>query len=209
MGKKKKTKKQKTTVYAVFEGQREGLFLEFLRNIYKPENNNINVTYKNANGGDASTIISLAQNDRNRSFVWLDEDFQINNPPSKGVRKNLANCWNVKDDKLNNFLDCTLGNLQSTFNRENRSKPTLIVSQPIAVESLILTILGKELPHSQMDTNAKGVKNQCKDLKNKLESFLDGCDELQYYRDNISKEMLEEKCNTIPELNLLISMITK
>ena len=88
-----------------------------------------------------------------------------------------------------------MAKLQADFNADNKKKPTLIVSQPRSVESFILKVLGKALP------------SDLKTLKNAVGGIIKGKDELSFYQDNLTKEILDEKRKTIPELNLLISML--
>ena len=51
-------------------------------------------------------------------------------------------------------------------------------------------------------------KNKLKHLKNALASVLDSKNPLEYYRENLSKDILEERRKQIFELNLLIQMIS-
>jgi GT2 family glycosyltransferase len=136
----KKKRSRKLTVFGSVEGNREEAFIEFLREIYQPQNNNISFIIENANGGGADSIVlpALHKCDRNRSFAWLDEDFEPKHSPlSEAVRQKLIKCWCVPSDKHAEFISCSIGNLQKEFNKENKN-PILIVSQPVCSESLIL-----------------------------------------------------------------------
>lgn len=219
MGKKKRN--GNLSVFAMVEGNREQAFIEFLVIIYQPKLNKIAFSPTkakdrgNANGGGADSIISpvLKACDRDRAFAWLDEDFEPDKSPlSAEVRKQLAKCWNITDDsEKKEFMKCHLGELQARFNSENKKKPMLIVSKPVCCESLILAILGVDLPYDNYEPNQR--KKQIDTLKDKLEKVMGGektiKEQTAYYLQNLTKEKLEEKRQSIPELDLLISMITK
>jgi len=192
----RKQRKRKITLYAVLEGQkRERFFFKILEELYLDKNSiSISVNLDKgrcSGGGDADTLINTAiQNQHyDRCFVWLDEDKEINN------KKSLAQAWNISEERIESFNNTPLAKLQTNFNAKNKKRPTLIVSQPRSVESFILKVLGKALP------------SDLKTLKNAVGGIIKGKDELSFYRDNLTKEILDEKRKTIPELNLLISML--
>lgn len=193
MGKKKR--KSKIAIYAVLEGQRERFFFKILEELYLDKNSiSISVSLDKgrcSGGGDADTLINTAicNNDRDRCFVWLDEDKEIKN------KKSLAQAWNISEERIESFNNTPLAKLQTNFNAKNKKRPTLIVSQPRSVESFILKVLGKELPKN-LNT-----------LKNALDGIIKGADELDFYKDNLTIEVLEEKRKKILELDLLISML--
>jgi len=59
MGKNKKKRQQKTTVFGSVEGDREALFLDFLRDIYQCEENAIAfLGSSSSSGGSADKITS-------------------------------------------------------------------------------------------------------------------------------------------------------
>ncbi len=213
MGKKKRHRN--LTVFAMVEGNREQAFIEFLIEIYQPKLNKIAFYQENANGGGADSIISpvLKACDRDRAFAWLDEDFEPDTSPlSAAVRKQLAKCWNITDEKIKSeFMKCHLGELQTKFNPDNKKKPTLIVSKPVCSESVILKILGVDLPYGVYDPKQR--PKQIATLKNKLDKIMGGektvKEQTAYYLQNLTKAKLEVKRKTIPELDLLISMLVK
>ena len=206
MGKKKRVRK--LTVFGCVEGDREKCFLDFLREIYQPDANNIALYPELSAGGTPDRIVTsaLQKCDRDKSFAWFDEDFEPNYPLSREVRESLAIYWNIPNGQKTEFYKCPLKDLQNRYNKDNR-KPVLVVSQPICVESLILQVLGKSLPypsykHIERDSQIAGLKNKIKDI-------LAGRDETVFYRENLSREKLEKLKETLPELNLLIQMLTK
>lgn len=206
MGKEKRQKK--LTVYGCVEGNREELFLKFLIEIYQPRKNNINPTLHNASGGtpDANVGLALKNCDRDRSFAWFDEDFEPSYPLGEEIRQDLINNWCINKDEIDSFYSCRLKDLQS-YNRKDKN-PYLIISQPVCVESIILKALGHTIPVKEYDATRR--KQQIDALKNTLMNLIGkDADEIQFYRNNLTKEMFEEKRKSIFELNLLISMITQ
>ncbi|MFM7458262.1 MAG: hypothetical protein ACKO3R_06350 [bacterium] len=192
MGKKKR--KRKITLYAVLEGRRERFFFKILEELYLDKKSisiSVNLDKGKGGGGDADTLINEAihNNDRDRCFVWLDEDKEIKN------KKSLAQVWNISEEDRESFNNTPLAKLQNNFNANNKKRPTLIVSKPRSVESFILKVLGKELPKN-LNT-----------LKNALDGIIKGVDESGFYKDHLTLKILEEKRKEIPELDLLISML--
>jgi len=118
----------------------------------------------------------------------------------------LAKCWNISDDKKSAFLKCPLKDLQTLYNPSNK-KPTLIISHPVCVESLTLRILDKPLPYESYDSTKRDA--QIKTLKDTLKSLIGSKNEIDFYSENLSKEKLETKRKEIPQLDLLIKMVTK
>lgn len=213
MAKKKRVKN--VTVFGCVEGNREQAFIDFLREIYIPESNNIAFKPEHSSGGTPDRIITAAIREchRDKSFAWLDEDFEPDESPlSQNVRETLAKSWNIKDaKKVEELISCPMAKLQSAFNPTNDRKPTLIISQPICSESVILKTLDQSLPYAIYDPAHR--KTQIDGLKNKLNQLMGEAktvaEQTAYYRQHLNKEKLEKRRKTIPELDLLISMITK
>ncbi len=204
------TKKKKISLYGVVEGDREKCFLSALMQLYQPRDNNISPDIDPSRGGQPNKIVTdvLKRIDRRRCFAWFDEDFEPNSPLSEEVRRHLATAWDIVDDQKADFLACPLKDLQPIFNLNNRKKPTLIISNPVSVESLILHALGRGSPvaeyvHEQRD-------RQIRDLKGALNSLIDASrrSEFEFYLEELNMDSLEERRGQLPELDLLISMIT-
>lgn len=206
MGKKKRIRK--LTVAGVIEGDREQAFLDHLRSIYQPDQNNIALYPEHASGGNADSIVkkALIKCDRDRSFCWLDEDFEPDQPLSREIRELIAIKWCVPEAQKAAFYACPLKDLQLQYNQSNKN-PILIVSQPVCADSLILKILERTLPYNQYDPAAR--KTQIDGLKNCLKQVLGNKKDADFYKENLPKEILEKKRTTIRELDLLISAITK
>ena len=201
----KKTRVRKDTVYGCVEGKREDIFLKFLTHIYQSKSSGIDIRWEGPTGGAPDKVINIAIRacDRVKSFAWLDEDFEPENPLSREARKRLAKCWNIQPKHLDDFYQCPLRDLQKLHNPTNRN-PLLIVSNPVCVESIILQSLGKILPLENYDHTKREA--QIKKLKNKLDELIGESSEQDFYLANLSIDLLEERKNLIPELWLLISL---
>jgi hypothetical protein len=208
MGSKKRS--LKTSVYAAIEGDTEKYFLQHLINIYLPDVDGINVRPEHMSGGSADKIImsAIRYQDRDRAFAWLDEDFEINNPPSQDCKNKLAELWQVDSNLRVDFLNSKFKNLQKNYNLKNR-KPILIVSQPISVESMVLAIANEKKEFETLANTKDEVKIQLKNLKSKLSQLLNGDKIEVFFKNRITKELLESKRSEIYELDLLIKQITK
>lgn len=66
-----KRKRRKLTVFGCVEGDTEYHFLNFLRGIYQPDKNNINLNAKHRSGGAPDSLVQTALNEcsRDRSLV--------------------------------------------------------------------------------------------------------------------------------------------
>ncbi len=198
----KKKRKQKLTLYAVLEGkEREVIFFQFLQEIYY-DKETLSIYPSRSYGGKPESLINQAirHADRNRCFVWLDEDKEFTD------RDSLYKAWNISEVSRDKFMKEPLGLLQEKFNSDNKKKPSLIVSKPISVEAFILKVLGREIPLDCQILKPAERERQVKKLKNTLEGILEKKDELQYYQDQLPKSVLEIRRKNISELDLLISM---
>lgn len=204
-----KLRKKNLTVYGIVEDQIE--FLEFLKEIYQTKQNNINLELKNSFGGKPDRIVEFAirESQRDRSFAWFDEDFEPRDTLSENIRRKLAQCWKVEEKNLKDFLKCPLSELQNQYNPNNK-KPIIIISQPVCSESIIIQVLDEKIPDSCKIYNPNKLERdkQIKSLKDKLNKIIRNEDKINYYKNKLSKDILEERRKSIPVLDLLISMIT-
>lgn len=204
-----KLRKKKCTVYGIVEDQIE--FIEYLNEIYQPDQNNINFKYENANGGYPDRILGFAINEchRDRSFAWFDEDFEPHNPLSKEARTRLAKYWKIEEKNMKNFLECPLSEMQNRYNPLNQ-KPVIIISHPVCSESIIIQALGEQIPESCKIYNPNKIERdkQIKGLKDKLKKIIGNENKLDFFQRKLNKEILEERKKSIPALDLLIKMIS-
>jgi hypothetical protein len=87
----------------------------------------------------------------------------------------------------------------------------IVISQPVCSESVIIRVLGHEIPDSckTYDPNPTQRDKQIKGLKDKLGNIAGKNNKINYYRGKLDKPIIENRRKLIPELNFLISMITK
>lgn len=197
----KKKRKRKLTLYAVLEGEREESFFKFLQEIYY-DKEALSIHPNPSYGGKPESLINQAimHADRDRCFVWLDEDKEFTD------RDSLYQTWNILEESRDEFMKEPLGLLQEKFNSDNKKKPSLIISKPISVEAFILKVLDREIPLDCQILKPAERERQVKKLKNTLDGILEKKDELQYYQDQLPESILEVRRKNIPELDLLISM---
>ena len=119
----------------------------------------------------------------------------------------MAKCWEIGDANLQDFYDCPMKDLQHHYNAVNAKKPTLIVSHPVCADALILQILGETPVHTAYAPNQRD--KQIRQLKSQLNQLISGRDEVEFYKERQTQEILNERSEQIPLLKLLISMITK
>lgn len=207
MGNKKRIRK--LSVYGNLEGKREKFFIGALIDIYETIQNDIKPEFDDANGGDPDKIVgdTLKQCFRDKAFAWFDEDFEPKSPLSRELRDKLAVCWCIAEGDLAAFYGCSIKDLQLIYNPQNTKKPTLIVSQPVCADGLILQALGESPVHARY-VHAKRDK-QIKEQKSKLNQLINNQYETDFYKQKLTIEILEQRKNDIPLLKLLISMITK
>jgi len=200
MGKKKRLRK--ISIFGAVEGDSEAVFLEYIKCLYFDSAQLNMPDDPNCGGGNPDTILNkaLKKNDRKRSFLWIDEDKDLC-PES---RKKLLTPWNLSDKNEKEILSVSLCKLQKTLNPENRN-PVLIVSQPVCFEGFICRVLGIDCKHKVYDETMRA--KQISDLKSaamlgKIE------DQLEFYVKNLDKAKLEGKRKEIPELDMLISLVS-
>lgn len=197
MGKKKRFKK--ITVYGVLEGTKdERNFLEYLQALYS-DTKKVHITLDPKGGGSPDHLLetALKNTDRNRCFVWMDEDEDLT-PES---RKTLAKCWKVKE------IVCPLKNIHATHhNANNPLKFVIVISHPVCFEGFMLELLGKNNPHPVLIPANRD--KQVQDLKNAFKSVIGTIKPSDFYEIHLLKATLETKRKAIPELDLLIKLIS-
>lgn len=198
----KKKKQRNTTIFCSIEGiVAEAELLKHLISNYT-DTTKSNFPENPKKGGNPDIIISFALKacHYDRCFAWIDEDVDI----SEDTRKNLAKAWCVEFDQ--DFLSCPLKDLQSTYNSAKNRKPVLIVSQPVCVESMVIILLGHELPIEEYDQKER--RKQITTMKNSVKGILQGKSFSDHCEQCLTKELIEERRKLCPELDLLIKMIT-
>lgn len=193
---------RKVSVFGAVEGDSEAIFLEYVKTIYFNTTKMNMPDDSNCGGGNPDIILdkALKKIDRNTSFAWIDEDIDL----SQESRKKLVKPWNLNDDEEVKIIDVTLGEIQNRFNPHNRN-PVLIVSQPVCFEGFICRVLDIECKHKSYNPSTR--ETQITDLKTAA-NLGTTAGHFAFYKKNIDKDKLEEKRKVIPELDLLIKMIS-
>jgi len=173
-------KTRKNSIYVMYEGDREGAFLEHLAKY-----SNVRLNLHPCNGGSANQIVinGLKHSDRDVNvYVFFDEDFE-SKPEytiSDEALEGLANSWRIN----NTLKGCAYRDLQA----QNTSfrNPILIVSYPQSIEGLLLRLLGTPLQDLEHKTTQQ--------LKNMIASFWDNTllhnednEKIGYYDKKIAK----------------------
>jgi len=152
-------KTRRDSIYVVYEGYREGYFLEHLARY-----SNVRFNPQPCNGGSANQIVTNGIKHSARDvnvYVFFDEDFE-SKPGytiSDDALEGLKNAWKI-DGTLKG---CAYRHLQ-TLNKDLRN-PILVVSYPQSIEGFLLRLLGKSL----LDLEKKTTQ----ELKNMLASYFD------------------------------------
>ena len=204
MGKAKK--KVKKTRYISPEGYSEMYFIEFLRDLYECDKNNIIIAMpKTPPGGNPDVIIAgaLKSNHYDYSLAFLDEDKEIDIKSDYNTIFQLKKCW--LNDDVN--IDIPLRNLQELNIRKR--KPILIVSQPVMFEGFMIRILGKKLPELKTPfTDMECAKYNKHVLKSAFKGIIHNTgreNEIEFYKNNLTINYLEQKAKESPELALLLA----
>jgi len=201
---KKKRAKNKTT-YICHEGDREERFLKFLDELFEPKTNKISFLSQHSSGGNPDRVVGFALKEchRNLSVAWFDEDFDPANSLSQELRDRLMKAWLVPHDARSDFLALPMVQLNEKYNKKHRN-PILIVSSPVCVESMILSIMGENCPIETYDPDDRD--RQINILKDRVRIAFNGVEECEYYRDHFTVDHLEQLAETNSALKVLLSL---
>jgi hypothetical protein len=136
------SKTRKDSIYVVYEGHREGYFLEHLK-----EYSNVRYNPKHGDGYGGSADIIVIKGLRHsawgvRVYVLFDEDFQSNPEAamSDETMKGLAGAWMVDESLIKGR---PYRQLQALNDRLRN--PIMVVSYPQSFEGFLLRLLGKPI----------------------------------------------------------------
>jgi len=129
-------KKRRNSIYIIYEGYREGYFLEHLEKHSEVKLNSIH-----CNGGNANSIVinGIKHSARDISvYVLFDEDFELkpDYKISDETLEGLAKAWKLGND---NLIGCPYKDLQAK--NSYMKSPMLIVSNPLSLEGILLRLL--------------------------------------------------------------------
>lgn len=196
MGKKKRTR-QNNKVFIAREGDREEIFLEYLQELFD-ENKTIKLEFPFDKGGNSNKILdrALKNNFYPKVYAWFDEDGELD----MEHKQILEERWNINFSK--NVKDCEL----QSYNKKMRN-PIVIVSTPMSIEGIIIRLFNHNIPSLiEPITSEKDFEENKKRMKSSVKGFIGNCSDIEYYRRNLTKELIMEKANEINELKLLLTI---
>jgi len=154
-------KTRKDSIYIMYEGDREGAFLEHLSRY----NSNVRFNPQPCNGGSANQIVTNGIKYSARDvnvYVFFDEDFE-SKPGytiSDETLEGLSNSWNIDRNTLKGRAYRDLQALNTSFRN-----PILIVSYPQSIEGFLLRLMSISLQDLENKTTQQ--------LKHIIASYLD------------------------------------
>lgn len=196
MAKKKRCKK--IVVYIAREGDREEYLLNYLQEIFDPEKN-IQLKYSQEKGGNSNAILDRALKNAYypKVYAWFDEDDQLD----EEHRIELAKRWNT-DTLTADIMDKDLQH----YNKKMRY-PIVVVSNPYSVEAVLIRLFDKNLPELINPVkNQKDFEENKKRMKSSVKGFICNMSDIEYYRQNLTKEQILKKATEIEELRLLLTI---
>ncbi len=196
MAKQKKRSKQKI-IFVVCEGKREKFFLNYLREVFDPDEN-IKLKFHPETGGNSNVILGRALKNLHypKVYAWFDEDDLLDDEH----KTELAKKWNV--ETLSDVSDRDL----QKYNKK-KLNPIVIVSMPLSVEGIIIRLFNRNLPKLKEPILAEeNLEYNKRIMKNSVDGFIDTETDIEYYRTHLSKQVILQKSREINELDLLISI---
>lgn len=200
MAKKKRLKKN--TVFIALEGYREEHLLRYLKEVFDPENK-IQLKYSQEKGGSSNAVLdrALKNNYYKKVYAWFDEDNELDDE----YKRELERFWNI--DCITNITDKDLQDKDLQDKNVKMKNPIIIVSNPYSVESIIIKLFDKKLPNFIIpDKSKEDFEENKKRLKSSVKGFIFNTSDIEYYRNNLTKEQILEKANEIKELKLLLTI---
>lgn len=197
MGNKKKKKERQKTTFIAIEGEREEIFLSFIKEVFDKQNK-IKIKQHPDLGGTSNAILDRAIKNcfYPKVYAWFDED----NLLTKDRKEILAKYWNVNIP--NNIKDRDL----QQCNIKNKN-PILIVSNPLSVEGIIIQLFEKKFPKFKEPLlSENNIEHNKRIIKNSVDGIFNSDLTLDYYRKHLTKEYILEKSKQIKELKTIISI---
>ena len=195
---KKKNRNRKPTVFIAREGDREELFLCYLKKLFDPEDK-ITLKFPPEKGGNSNAILDRALHSvHSNSYAWFDEDDELDDEHKEELKKR----WHLSEDFPKNVRDFEL----QSYN-EKMCSPIVVVSTPLSVEGILIRLFNKKI--SILKEPVKSEEN-LEENKRRMKSSLSGVygnvPEEEYYRKNLPKEYIIKKAEEIEELKILLSI---
>lgn len=202
-----KKRYRKKTCYYIYEGKTEGYFLHYLASLF-PNASVKEVSPFSGRGGTADSIVlnALSCQYYDRLFVLLDEDFESKAAEyriSNETLRKLEQQWNIDPGALSEvkYRDLHKYNI-------NHRKPVIIVSNPQAIEGLLLQILGYSKQQLESKTTTE-LKNMLQNLLGPITDIHQSATTqealLHLFHNKMPLSILQEKRKNISELDTLLS----
>ncbi len=197
MSKNKKKRDRRINIFISQEGEREENFLRYLQELFDPEKK-ITLKFSQETGGCSNKILLRAYRNiyHNKVYAWFDEDDALDIEHKKMLKK----YWGVK------FPSTTKDSKLQSFNTKMK-KPILIVSTPLSVEGILIRLFNKHIPTLiEPITSKEDFEENKKRMKSSVKGFMGNLSDIEYYRENLTKEKVLQKAKEIEELKLLLTI---
>ena len=184
------SKKRRNSIYVIYEGYREGYFLEHLE-----KHSGVRLNSQFCSGGNANQIVTngIKHSARDMNvYVFFDEDFE-SKPDQKisdETLEGLAKAWKLDNATL---AGCLYTKLQEK-NKDMRN-PIIVVSSPQSIEGFILRLLDILQKDTLKGKTAKQLKQMIDSLLGNVQLHngdvrqIQFCDEkIAKYRQEIAKQ---------------------
>ncbi len=189
-------RERKKSVYIALEGWREHKLFCYLRDLFANEKS-INVKFASELGGNSNAILDRALKGYGSvTYAWFNEDSKLDIEH----RKELEKRWCVQfSDKIEDK------DLQSK--NKGKRNPIIIVSTPLSVEGILIELFDKDMPKLKEPIDApRNLKDNKRMMKNAIDGIFGGLSDIEYYRKNLTKELVLKKAKTIDALRLLLTV---
>lgn len=193
---KKKRKKEKT-VFIVLEGKREKVFIDYLVELFDSQKT-IKLKFHPDFGGSSDAILDRALKNcfYDKVFVLFDEDTSL----SRDRIEVLETFWHI------NIPSGTQDRDLYRFNSANKN-PIVIVLNPLSIEGILIQLFDKSLPaFKEPLTSNENLEYNKRIIKNSVSGIFQNRNDADFYRANLTKEMVLQKTEKIPELRLLLAI---
>jgi 5S rRNA maturation endonuclease (ribonuclease M5) len=188
-------KARKNSIYVVYEGYREGYFLDHLKGY-----SNVRLNTVFSSGGSANEIVITGIKHSARDvnvYVLFDEDFE--GKPDQRISdetlEGLAKAWKLNKDAL---IDCPYKQLQAL--NTGLQNPILIVSQPQSIDGFLLQLLDNTHKNTLEGKTTKQLKEIIKGMLGNIRLYDDDTQQIQSYDEkiNLYKEELAKQIQSDP-----------
>ncbi|MDR0289526.1 MAG: hypothetical protein LBI06_01155 [Treponema sp.] len=175
-------KTRKDSIYVIYEGYREGYFLEHLE-----RQSDVRLNSQFCSGGSSNQIVlgGIKHSDRNVNvYIIFDEDFETkpDQKISDETLEYLAKKWKLNQNDLKR---CPYKQLQA-MNTGERS-PLLVISHPQSIEGFLLRLLDSHQKDTLERKTTKQLKDMIESILNNVRPQNEDAHQIQSYDEKIAK----------------------